>query len=155
MFLDQMKLKAPIFGLLFSRIYVVRFTRSFATLIHGGVDQISALEIVSAIVGNQVWKKMVYETIQEVNEGNSLTTAFRRNKSVPTMMIQMISVGEETGKLQETLNHVADFYKREVDNLVANLVTLIEPIVMVLLGLAVGVMVSAILLPMYQMSSAV
>lgn len=155
MLLDKAKLKAPIFGMLFSRIYVVRFTRSFATLIHGGVDQIGALEIVSSIVGNQVWKKMVFETIQEVNEGNSLTTAFRRNKSVPTMMNQMIAVGEETGKLQEVLNRVADFYKREVDNLVANLVTLIEPIVMVLLGVAVGVMVSAILLPMYQMSSAV
>jgi type IV pilus assembly protein PilC len=155
MLLDKAKLKAPIFGLLFSRIYVVRFTRSFATLIHGGVDQIGALEIVSSIVGNQVWKKMVFETIQEVNEGNSLTTAFRRSKSVPTMMNQMISVGEETGKLEEVLNRVADFYKREVDNLVANLVTLIEPIVMVLLGVAVGVMVSAILLPMYQMSSAV
>ncbi|MBD3251697.1 hypothetical protein GF380_04575 [Candidatus Uhrbacteria bacterium] len=152
---DKMLLRAPIFGRLFSSIYVVRFTRSFATLIHGGVDQVGALEIVSSIVGNQVWKKMVFETIQEVNEGNSLITSFQRNKTVPTMMNQMIAVGEETGRLQEVLNRVADFYKREVDNMVANLVTLIEPIVMILLGVAVGVMVSAILLPMYNLSNAV
>jgi type II secretory pathway component PulF len=155
MLIDYLKLKIPLFSTLFNRIYVVRFTRSFATLIHGGVDQVKALEIVSAIVGNQVWKKMVYDTIQEVNEGNSLTTAFRRNKNVPAMMNQMIAVGEETGRLQDVLNRVADFYKREVDALVSNLVTLIEPMIMVLLGVAVGVMVSAILLPMYQMSSAV
>lgn len=152
---DRLKISAPLFGTLFNRIYVVRFTRSLATLIHGGVDQVSALEIVSGIVGNQVWKKMIFETIQEVNEGNSITTAFRRNKHVPTMMNQMLAVGEDTGKLTEVMNRVADFYKREVDNIVANLVTMIEPVVMILLGLAVGVMVSAILLPMYQMSSAV
>lgn len=152
---DELKLKLPIFGKLFQNMYVVRFSRSLATLIQGGVDQVSALEIVAGIVGNQVWKKMVFDTIKEVNEGNSITTAFVRNKGVPTMMIQMLAVGEDTGKLQEVLNRVADFFRRELDNTVRNLVTLIEPIVMVVLGLAVGVMVSAILLPMYNMSSAI
>jgi type IV pilus assembly protein PilC len=151
---DEMKIRIPIFGQLFQKIYVVRFCRSLGTLIQGGVDQVGALEIVASVIGNQVWKKMVFETIQEVNEGNSITTAFQRSKYVPTMMNQMIAVGEETGKLQEVLKRVADFFNREVDNLVANLVTLIEPIVMILLGLAVGVMVSAILLPLYQLSSA-
>ncbi len=93
----------------------------------------SALEIVANVVGNQVWKRMVFETIQEVNEGNSITTAFERSKHVPSMMNQMLAVGEETGKLQEVLNRVAAFFNREVDNLVANLVTLIEPVVMVML----------------------
>ncbi|GMU25437.1 type II secretion system F family protein [Patescibacteria group bacterium] len=152
---DTLKLKIPIFGMLLERIYVVRFCRSLATLLHGGVDQVSALEIVANVVGNQVWKRMVFETIQEVNEGNSITTAFERSKHVPSMMNQMLAVGEETGKLQEVLNRVAAFFNREVDNLVANLVTLIEPVVMVMLGIGVGVMVSAILLPLYQLSSAV
>lgn len=152
--IDNVKLRIPVFGKLFQSIYVVRFSRSFSTLIQGGVDQVTALEIVSNIVGNQVWRQLIFQTIREVNEGNSMTTAFLRDPSVPSMMNQMISVGEETGKLQETLQRVADFYKREVDNLVANLVTLIEPVVMILLGLAVGVMVSAILLPLYNMSSA-
>lgn len=153
--MDRIKIRTPIFGRLFQSIYVVRFARSFATLIRGGVDQISALEIVAGIVGNQVWKDMIYQTIREVNEGNSITTAFVRDKHVPTMMNQMIAVGEETGKLQDVLNRVADFFKRDVDNLVRNLVALIEPVIMVFLGLAVGVMVSAILLPMYNLSSAI
>lgn len=152
---DSFLLKLPVFNQLLERIYVVRFCRSLATLLRGGVEEVGALEIVAGVVGNQVWKKMVYETIKEVNEGNSITTAFLRNKHVPPMMNQMLAVGEETGKLQEVLQRVANFFNREVDNLVANLVTLIEPIVMILLGLGVGVMVSAILLPLYQLSTAI
>jgi type IV pilus assembly protein PilC len=152
---DNLKLKIPIFGKLFQRIYVVRFCRSLGTLLRGGVDQVSALEVVSGVVGNQVWRRMVFETIKELNEGNSITTVFQQNKSIPSMMNQMLAVGEETGRLQEVLTRVAAFFAREVDNLVANLVTLIEPLVIVLLGVAVGVMVSAILLPLYNMSSAI
>lgn len=151
---DDLKLRLPIFGKMYQNMYVVRFSRSLATLIQGGVDQVTALEIVAGIVGNQVWKKIVFDTIKEVNEGNSMTTAFVKHKGIPSMMIQMLAVGEDTGKLQEVLNRVADFFRRELDNTVRNLVTLIEPIVMILLGLAVGVMVSAILLPLYNMSSA-
>lgn len=152
---DRLKLRLPIFGKLFQDIYVVRFSRSLGTLISGGVDQVTALEIVSGIVGNQVWRRLIFETIREVNEGNSITTAFLRSRYVPTLMNQMLAVGEETGRLQEVLDRISDFFKREVDNLVRNLVTLIEPMVMVLLGLAVGVMVSAIMLPLYNMSSSV
>ena len=154
-FFDLLKLRMPIFGKLFQNIYVVRFSRSLGTLISGGVDQVTALEIVSGIVGNQVWRRLIFETIREVNEGNSITTAFLRSPYVPMLMNQMLAVGEETGRLQEVLDRTSDFFKREVDNLVRNLVTLIEPLVMVLLGLAVGVMVSAIMLPLYNMSSAV
>lgn len=154
-FFDLLKLRMPIFGKLFQNIYVVRFSRSLGTLISGGVDQVTALEIVSGIVGNQVWRRLIFETIREVNEGNSITTAFLRSPYVPMLMNQMLAVGEETGRLQEVLDRTSDFFKREVDNLVRNLVTLIEPLVMILLGLAVGVMVSAIMLPLYNMSSAV
>lgn len=150
---DTIVLRLPIFGKMMQNMYVVRFSRSLSTLIQGGVDQVTALEIVAGIVGNQVWKRMVFDTIKEVNEGNSITTAFVRNKGVPSMMIQMLAVGEDTGKLQEVLNRVADFFRRELDNTVRNLVTLIEPIVMIILGLAVGTMVSAIMIPLYSMSS--
>jgi len=152
---DGVKIRIPIFGSIYNRIYVVRFSRSLATLIHGGVDQVSALEIVSGVVGNAVWKRLIFDTIQEVNEGNSITTAFARSKFVPQMVVQMLAVGEETGRLQEVLNRVADFFRREVDALVAGLVSLIEPIIIILLGVVVGFMVSAILLPMYSMSNAV
>jgi type IV pilus assembly protein PilC len=152
---DEVKIRIPIFGKIYNRIYVVRFSRSLSTLIHGGVDQVSALEIVSSVVGNEAWKRLIFETIREVNEGNSITTAFARTKFVPTMVTQMLSVGEETGRLQEVLDRVADFFRREVDSLVAGLVSLIEPIIIVVLGGAVGLMVSAVLLPMYQMTNAV
>jgi type II secretory pathway component PulF len=151
---DRILLNVPIFNQLLERIYVVRFCRSLSTLLRGGVDQVGALEIVAGVIGNQVWRNMVIETIKEINEGNSITTVFLRSKHIPTMMTQMMAVGEETGRLQEVLQRVAAFFNREVDNLVANLVTLIEPLVIVLLGGAVGIMVSAILLPLYQISSA-
>lgn len=152
---DTVLLRIPVFSRLFQRIYVVRFCRSMSTLLQGGVDQIAALEIVSGVVGNQVWKRMVFETIREVNEGNSMTTSFRQSRYVPSMMSQMIAVGEETGRLQQVLERVASFFNREVDNLVANLVTLIEPVVMIILGVGVGLMVSAILLPLYQLSTGI
>jgi type II secretory pathway component PulF len=152
---DSLKIRIPILGRIYNRIYVVRFARSLATLIHGGVDQVSALEVVSGVVGNSVWKKLIFETIQEVNEGNSITTAFARSKFVPQIVVQMLAIGEDTGRLQEVLNRVADFFRREVDALVTGLVSLIEPIIIIILGVVVGFMVSAILLPMYSMSNAV
>ncbi len=150
---DSIKMKIPIFGLLFREMYVVRFSRSLETLVHGGMDLVSALEIVSGVVGNAVWKRAVLETIQEVNDGNSIVTAFKRHKFIPTMMLQMLEVGEGTGKTENILGRLSEFYSREIDNVVATLTKLIEPIVIVILGLGVGVLVSAIMLPLYQLSS--
>ena len=127
--------------------------RKLATLLHGGVDLVEALEIVANVVGNELWRNAVYETIREVNDGNSLVTAFQRHKFIPTMVNQMLSVGEGTGKTQDILQRIAAFYAREVDNVVGNLTKLIEPLVLVILGLAVGVMVSAIMIPLYSLSS--
>ncbi|MEK7655225.1 MAG: type II secretion system F family protein [Patescibacteria group bacterium] len=152
---DLLKMRIPIFGGLLQRIYVVRFSRSLSTLNKGGVDMISALEIVAGVIGNAAWKNLVFSTIRELNEGNSIVTAMMREKYVPSMMIQMLGVGEETGRIQDILERLSSFFSREIDNTVANLVSLIEPAVMILLGVGVGVMVSAILLPLYSLSSAV
>jgi len=150
---DYLKLKIPIFGPLFQRVYVVRFSRSMATLVKGGVDTVSALTIVADVMDNEVWRQMVRATIREVNDGNSLTTVFSRYPFVPSMMVQMLSVGEQTGRTEEVLGRLSQFFSREIDNVVANLVSLIEPVVIILLGIGVGVMVSAILLPLYSLSS--
>ncbi len=152
---DGLKMKIPIFGGLLQKMYVVRFARSLATLNKGGVDMVTALEIVAGVVGNARWKQLIFETVREVNDGNSIVTAMQRVKFVPTMMTQMLGVGEETGRIQEVLQRLSQFFSREIDNVVANMVSLIEPAVMVLLGVGVGVMVSAILLPLYSLSSAV
>ncbi|MEK7116337.1 MAG: type II secretion system F family protein, partial [Patescibacteria group bacterium] len=147
---DTLKLRLPVFGRLFQGVYVVRFSRSLSTLVKGGVDMVTALEIVSGVMGNEVWKRLVQSTIREVNDGNSITTALERSRVVPTMMIQMLAVGESTGRTNDILLRLSSFFSREVDNVVANLVALIEPLILILLGVAVGGMVSAILLPLYQ-----
>jgi len=150
---DGIKMRIPIFGGLFRNMYVVRFARSLSTLTKGGVDLVNALEVVSGVIGNAVWKQVVFETIREVNDGNSIVTAFQRHSFVPTMMVQMLQVGEGTGRTSDILARLSGFYSREIDNVVDNLAKLIEPIVIVILGIGVGVLVSAIMLPLYQMSS--
>jgi type II secretory pathway component PulF len=151
---DTLKLRLPIFGNLFRHIIIVRMTRSMETLLAGGVDTVTALGAVAEIVSNAVYRDLLLETKAEVEDGNSLTTVFSTTPQVPTMLTQMLAVGEETGALQEVLRRLSGFYGREVENLVAGMVTLIEPVIMVVMGVAVGVMVSAIILPMYSLASA-
>jgi len=132
---------------------LVRFTRSLATLITGGVSLTEALQITGDIVGNEVYRDVIKKTIKEVEDGNSIATVFKESPVVPNMVTQMLSVGEQTGRLDTVLNKLSDFYAREVDNAVANLVTLIEPLVLMLMGVGVGIMVAAILLPMYNLAA--
>lgn len=151
--IDYLLLKLPVFGKLFQRIYLVRFTRSMNTLIVGGVAITESLRIAGDIVSNQVYKKLVLQTIKEVEDGNSISSVFIASKEIPKMVSQMMSIGEKTGKLDVVLARVTDFYGREVNNIVANLMTLMEPIIMVVMGVAVGLMVAAIILPMYNLAS--
>ncbi|MFH0856721.1 MAG: type II secretion system F family protein [bacterium] len=150
---DYLKLKLPVFGPLFQKIAVVRFTRGFSTLLIGGVTITQSLEILSNIVGNEVYKGLILETMKEVESGKSVATVFLKSKEVPKMLSQLMVMGEQTGKLDEIFSRISNFYAREVDNMVVNLVTLIEPLIMILMGVAVGGLVSAIILPMYQMAT--
>lgn len=153
-FWDIFVLRIPIFGQLFRKIYLVRFTRSLATLTSGGIHLVEALKITSEVVGNRVYRDILEKTIKEVEEGNQIASVLIQSKDVPPMVSYMVSVGEQTGKLDVVLSKLSDFYSREIDNLVVNLVSLIEPIIMLVLGLAVGVMVAAIIMPMYNLASA-
>lgn len=150
---DTIKLHLPIFGTLFSRIYLVRFTRSLATLMVGGVPLATSLSIVAEVVGNTVFRDLILETAAAVRDGHPLTKVFQEHKAFPAMAAEMLATGERTGKLEDVLNRLSTFYSREIDNLVTNMVSLIEPMIMVLMGLAVGVMVSAIILPMYNLAN--
>jgi len=150
---DVFKLRVPVLGSLFRKIILVRFTRSLHTLITGGVALTKSLEIVSDVVGNKVYKNLIQETATEVEDGNPMATVFLQSKEVPVMVSQMLNLGEKTGRIDDILDKLANFYGREVDNLVANLVTLLEPLVMVMMGIAVGILVSAIILPMYNLAS--
>ncbi|MFA5106779.1 MAG: type II secretion system F family protein [Patescibacteria group bacterium] len=153
--LDAMKIRMPIFGNLFQKIYLTRFTRSIATLIMGGIPLSRTLEIVADIVGNSVYKELTLDTIAVIEDGSSIATLFAKSRDVPPMLTQMMTVGEQTGKLDVILSKLSDFYSKEVDNLIRNLVSLMEPVIMLLLAVGVAVLVMAILLPMYNLSSAI
>ncbi len=152
-YLDWLAIKLPVFGKLFQRIYLVRFARSLATLSSGGIPLVDSLKITSEIVGNRVYRDIIDRTVKEVEEGNPIASVFIETKEIPAMVSYMVSVGEQTGKLDLVLEKLADFYNREIDNLVANLVSMIEPMIMVVMGVAVGLMVAAIIMPMYNLAS--
>lgn len=150
---DFLKIKLPIFGQLFQKIYIIRFTRSFLTLITGGVEIVQSLKIVAEVIGNAVYRDLILKTIKEVEDGNPIITIFAKSKEMPPMVTQMLGIGEQTGKINVILSKLTDFYSRELDNLVRNLVTIMEPLIMITMGVAVGIMVSAIILPMYNLAT--
>jgi len=150
---DIIILKIPIFGKLFQRIYLVRFTRSLQTLLTGGVNISKALAITSEVVSNQVYRDLILKTKKEVEDGSSITSVFATSKEIPKMVTQMMSIGEKTGRLSSILGSISKFFSREIDNVMTNLMTLMEPIIMVVMGVAVGIMVAAVIMPMYNMAS--
>lgn len=151
--LDLLILKLPIFGGLWRRIYVTRFTRTMYTLISGGVTINQSLIISAEVIGNQVYRDLILRTSKAVEDGNSMSSVFVNDENMPKMVAQIISVGEKTGKLDTILQKISDFYTKEINNITANLMVLLEPIVLVLMGVAVGIMVAGIILPMYNLAS--
>lgn len=151
--LDIIKLRLPIFGKLFKYIYLMRFSRSLSTLLKGGVTITRSLEIVAEVVGNIVYKELILQTLESINDGNPFSTVFEASSYVPKMVPQMISVGEKTGKIDAVLDRITDFYVRESSNMLDNLSKLMEPLIMVIMGAGVGIMVAAVLLPMYNLAS--
>lgn len=150
---DSILLRVPVMGSLISDMYLVRFTQAMSTLMKGGLTITQSLEVTAGVMDNHVWKKMVLDTIQSVNDGEPLTAVMARSKVVPSMAVQMLTVGEEAGKMNEVLTRLSDFYQRSLANTSANMLSLLEPMIMIVLGLGVGVMVSAIMLPLYNLSS--
>jgi len=150
---DYLKLKLPVFGPLFQKIHLVRFTRSMGTLIQGGVPITVSLKIVSEVVGNAFYEDLILRTAEGVQDGSSVAELFLESKEIPPMIAHMISVGEKTGRISEVLSKMTSFYEREVESSVANLISLIEPLIMIIMGVGVGIMVAAVIMPMYNMSS--
>ena len=151
---DAVSLRMPIFGNLLKNIYVARFSDNLGTLISSGLPIIQAIGITKNIVGNEMFARMLAEAEEAVKRGEMINTVVHGQWFVPGMVAEMIAVGEKTGKLDVILGHVARFFRREVDVAVENIVSLIEPILIVSLGLIVAVLVAAILLPIYNLASA-
>lgn len=150
---DVFYVKMPLLGKIFQLIYLVRFCRSFGTLLKGGVSVTKSLEIVGDIVRNSVYRDILVETVENINEGGSIVSILERSEYVPKMIPEMMSVGERSGRLDEVLEETAKFYDKEVGNKLANLNAVIEPVIMVIMGLGVGIMVAAVILPMYNVAS--
>src|SRR3989338_879136 len=149
---DNFKLKAPIFGAFAQKIILVRFTRSLHTLIAGQIALTKSLNIAADVVGNIVFRDLILKTAAEVEAGNSIATVFLQSKEMPVMVSQMLNLGEKTGRLEDILEKLSGFYDREVNNMVQNLVTLIEPLVIAVMGVAVGVLFAAVIFPMYSLA---
>lgn len=152
---DTAKVKTPIFGTLFQKIYIVRFARGFSTLIRGGVPVSAALRITAEVVDNEAYRALILGTIKEVEDGNSVVTLFSKSDLMPKMLSQMMSIGEQTGKLDAILEKLSDFYTREIDSLVDGLTALIEPLILMVMGVGVGGMVAAIMLPMFKVAQSI
>ncbi|MGI6374005.1 MAG: type II secretion system F family protein [Patescibacteria group bacterium] len=151
--LDIVKLKMPVFGRLFQYIYLMRFTRSLSTLLKGGVTITRSLEITASVVGNTIYKELIMDTLEAINDGNSLASVMETSSYFPSMVPQMIAVGERTGKIDTVLDRITEFYSRESTNMLDNLSKLMEPLIMVIMGIGVGIMVAAVILPMYNMAN--
>lgn len=150
---DTLKLYAPIFGKILQKIYLVRFARSFITLISGGVTIVASLEVSSKVVDNSYYQNLIQKTIREVKDGRSIAGEFFNDKFVPPMFAQMMAIGEESGRITQVLGKITDFYTREIEDTMGKIMTIMEPFIMIIMGLAVGIMVAAIIMPMYNLSS--
>jgi type IV pilus assembly protein PilC len=148
-------LKVPVFGMLIKKQTVARFARTLGTLLKSGVGILDALDTVARSSGNRIVEKALLDTRAAVREGQSLTEPMRATGLFPTMVIQMVAVGEETGKLDEMLLRMSDFYDAEVDTAVDSIMSMIEPLIMAFLGVVIGFLVIAMFLPMFSMGEMV
>ncbi|RJQ30684.1 type II secretion system F family protein [Candidatus Parcubacteria bacterium] len=145
----------PFVGQLYGKFYLSRMTDNMETLLSSGVPAIRTLEIAADVVGNDVYKNILLEAAAEVKGGKSISEAISKHPEIPLMVTQMIKTGEETGKLNFMLKTLGKFYKKEVDNTVDTLVSLIEPIMIVVLGAGVGILLISILGPIYNITAGI
>jgi type IV pilus assembly protein PilC len=155
MAIDQFMLKVPVFGPLLRKAAVARFTRTLSTLVSSGVPILDALSITSRTTGNRVVEKAIIQARSSISQGKTIAEPLIESKVFPPMVCQMIAVGETTGALDSMLAKIADFYDDEVDNMVANLMSLLEPAVILFLGVVIGGLVVAMYLPIFRLGSVI
>jgi type IV pilus assembly protein PilC len=153
LYLDSLKITIPYLGDLYQKLYLARITDSFSTMLLSGVSVVQAFDIAASVVGNAAYEEVLKETQQSVKGGASISEALGRHPEIPGIMVAMTRVGEETGELGQILGTLTKFYNREVINAVDTLVGLIEPIMIVGLGLGVATLMAAILMPIYNLAS--
>ncbi|MFA5872126.1 MAG: type II secretion system F family protein [Parcubacteria group bacterium] len=152
---DVIKLKMPIVGKVFRYIYLARFAENLSTLVRSGIPIVTALQIAGRVIDNSVFEAHVFEAAENVKTGGLMSDVMAKKKDFPPVMVQMVKVGEETGKLDMTLTTMAKFYTQEADQIISNLSSIIEPILIIILGVAVGVLVFSIIIPIYNIAQGI
>jgi len=153
--MDDIFLRLPVFGVLLRKVAVAKFTRTMGTMLSSGVAILEALDIVAKTAGNKTIERAVYEVRSGITEGRTMADPLLESGVFPSMVCQMIAVGESTGALDAMLGKIADFYDEEVDQAVENLTALIEPFMLVFLGVTIGGLVIAMYLPIFKMAGAI
>lgn len=152
---DRLKLRIPVFGALFQKLAIANFSRTLATLLRGGLPILEALNIVSKSIGNRQLENSILQSMEAVRQGKRLSSELEKEKNFPPMVVEMISTGEEAGQLDEMFDKIADSYEEQVDITAAGLVSMIEPFIIVFLGVFVGGIVISMFLPILKMTQMV
>jgi len=152
---DEISLKLPIFGILLKKVAIAKFSRTLGTLIKSGVPILQGLETVAKTAGNKVIEAAIDNSQKSIKEGGRISDPLKKANIFPPMVIQMISVGEETGGLDNMLTKIADFYDQEVDTAVKGLTSMLEPLIMIFLGVVIGTIVIAMFMPMFSLGEMV
>ena len=152
---DSFTLRMPIFGPIILKVAVSKFSRTLSTLVRSGVAILAALEIVSKTSGNARIEKVITDLMASVKRGESIAGPLEKSEIFPSMVVRMISIGEETGELEEMLTKIADFYDTQVDTAVSGLTSLIEPLIIGFLGVVIGGIVIALFLPILTLTEAI
>jgi len=153
--IDSFKLRVPVIGNLFRKLYLSRIADNMSTMLTSGIAMIRSIEITASVVGNSVYEAALDESIVDIKNGSSISAAFQKHEEIPGIVVQMMKVGEETGELGMILKTLAKFYEREVENAVDTLVGLIEPAMIVMLGVGVGLLLASVLMPIYNITVSV
>lgn len=151
-FWDSRRIKLPIFGSIAHKICLARFTRTLASLVRSGVPILEVLQIVSQTVGNVVMEKAIKESAVDIERGESMASALAKHPIFPSMIVRMVTAGEQTGRIDNMLERISDFLDEEISNTLSGLTSLIEPILIVVLGVVIGGMVICMFLPIFKMS---
>lgn len=154
-YIDNVKISFPLIGKLYKKMFLSRIADNLNTMLSSGISIVRSIEITGDVVGNYVYRKILKQTEDEVKSGSTLSDAMQKHPQIPAIMVQMIRVGEETGSLGSILKTLADFYRREVDDAVDTLIGLIEPAMIVLLGVGVGILLTSVLVPIYNIASSI
>ncbi len=153
--LSRLKLSTPYIGNLYKKLYLSRMADNMNTMLSSGISMVRAIEITAGVVGSEIYSDILKEASESVRSGSSLSDTLSSYPEIPSIMTAMVKIGEETGELGNILKTLAHFYKREVDNAVDTLVGLIEPILIVALGLGVGILLTSVLIPIYNITASI